>query len=71
MDMAKVNRTIDEAIDEVLKDYKKAFITSDRIQLPYNVFCDPSLDDELEMDEVLDTINNETIITNDSIIDVR
>ena len=53
------------------KDYKKAFITSDRIQLPYNVFCDPSLDDELEMDEALDTINNDTIITNDSIIDVR
>ena len=22
------------------KDYKKAFITGDRIQLPYNVFCD-------------------------------
>ena len=41
------------------KDYKKAFITSDRIQLPYNVFCDPNLGDE-ELYEDLDTIPSDT-----------
>ncbi len=50
------------------KDYKKAFITSDRIQLPYNVFCDPTISEE-EM-ELIDNnvenndINNDTIIYN-------
>lgn len=44
------------------KDYKKAFITSDRIQLPYNVFCDPNLDDE-ELYDDLDSIPNDTIDT--------
>ncbi len=30
------------------RDYKKAFVTSDRIQLPYNVFCDTIMEYELE-----------------------
>ena len=37
------------------KDYKKAFVTSDRIQLPYNVFCDPTRLDLEEDDELLDS----------------
>ncbi len=46
--------------------YKKAFITSDRIQLPYNIFCDPLLKDGLEnIDNNLDTIENDTIFTID------
>ena len=45
------------------KDYKKAFITSDRIQLPYNIFCDPLMKDGLENEENnLDTIQNDTIL---------
>ena len=52
------------------KDYKKAFITSDRIQLPYNVFCDTTIDD-LETDEELDTIKNDTIVRMDSIMNIR
>ncbi len=49
------------------KDYKKAFITSDRIQLPYNVFCDSQLLDE-NWDYIgNDTIKNDTIITIDTI----
>ena len=44
------------------KDYKKAFVTSDRIQLPYNIFCDPLLENVLEgIDNNLDTIKNDTI----------
>ncbi|MBO7286786.1 MAG: SPOR domain-containing protein [Bacteroidales bacterium] len=39
------------------QDYKKAFITSDRIQLPNNIFCNPLFDDELEViDDYTDTI---------------
>jgi hypothetical protein len=39
------------------QDYKKAFITSDRIQLPNNVFCNPLLDEELEViEDYTDTI---------------
>lgn len=30
----------EKAFQVLNKDYKKAFITGDRIQLPYNVFCD-------------------------------
>ena len=52
------------------KDYKKAFITSDRIQLPYNVFCDTTIDD-LETDEELDTIKNDTLVRMDSIMNIR
>jgi hypothetical protein len=52
----------------LVQDYKKAFVTSDRIQLPYNVFCDPSLDVELEnLENDMDSIQNDTIITIDNI----
>lgn len=44
---------------ELVKEYKKAFVTSDRIQLPYNIFCNP--DFILEEEE---TIENDTIINN-------
>ena len=49
------------------QDYKKAFITSDRIQLPYNVSCDPLLEEMEDIDNDLDTIQNDTIITIDNI----
>ena len=53
------------------QEYKKAFVTSDRIQLPYNIFCDPSLENVLEdIDNNFDTIQNDTIFKiNHSIID--
>ena len=50
------------------KDYKKAFITSDRIQLPSNVFCDPSLKGLEDVDNDLDTIQNDTIFKIDRTI---
>ena len=40
-------------------DYKKAFVTSDRIQLPYNAFCDPELLNIDLDDELLDDGNIE------------
>ena len=50
------------------QEYKKAFVTSDRIQLPYNIFSDHSLDVNLEdIDNDLDTIQNNTIISTDNI----
>lgn len=50
------------------QEYKKAFVTSDRIQLPYNIFGDTSLDVKLEdIDNDLDTIQNDTIISTDNI----
>ena len=50
------------------QEYKKAFVTSDRIQLPYNIFSDTSLDVNLEdIDNDLDTIQNDTIISTDNI----
>lgn len=50
------------------QEYKKAFVTSDRIQLPYNVFSDTYLDVDLEdVGNDLDTIQNDTIITIDNI----
>ena len=50
------------------QEYKKAFVTSDRIQLPYNIFGDTSLDVNLEdIDNDLDTIQNDTIISTDNI----
>ena len=51
-----------ERVFQVLsQDYKKAFITSDRIQLPYNAFCDPLLDEELELLDDLNVIDKDTI----------
>ena len=50
------------------QEYKKAFVTSDRIQLPYNIFSDTSLDVNLEdIDNDLDTIQNDTILSTDNI----
>ena len=50
------------------QEYKKAFVTSDRIQLQYNIFSDTSLDVNLEdIDNDLDTIQNDTIISTDNI----
>ena len=36
----------EKAFQTLSKDYKKAFITSDRINLPYNMFCDPGFNEE-------------------------
>ncbi len=44
----------EKAFQKISKDYKKAFITSDRIQLPYNIFCDSTL----YIDEHEDVIKN-------------
>lgn len=40
----------------LVKEYKKAFVTSDRIQLPYNIFCDPNVIMEEEK-----TVENDTV----------
>lgn len=45
------------AYQTISHDYKKAFITSDRIQLPYNIFCDP----DMKMEE-FEYIENDSII---------
>lgn len=49
----------EKAFQTISKDYKKAFITSDRIQLPYNVFCDSTL---IIHEQEEDVINNSTDI---------
>ncbi|MBR4155150.1 MAG: SPOR domain-containing protein [Bacteroidales bacterium] len=49
----------EKAFQTISKDYKKAFITSDRIQLPYNVFCDSTL---IIYEQEEDVINNSTDI---------
>lgn len=48
----------------LVKDYKKAFVTSDRIQLPYNIFCDPNVimeEDETIENDTIDNSFNDTI----------
>lgn len=45
------------------QDYKKAFVTSDRIQLPYNVFCYPLLEEDMELIDDMESIENDTIVT--------
>ena len=45
------------------QDYKKAFVTSDRIQLPYNVFCYPLLEEEMDVIDDMESIENDTIVT--------
>lgn len=47
------------------KDYTKAFITSDRIQLPLNIFCDPLMEDGMEEPDI---IENDTIVPIDDVI---
>ena len=49
----------EKAFQTISKDYKKAFITSDRIQLPYNVFCDSTL---IIYEQEEDVINKSTDI---------
>ena len=49
---------------ELVKEYKKAFVTSDRIQLPYNIFCDPDFileEETIENDTIIDNSFNDTI----------
>ena len=42
----------EKAFQTLSQDYKKAFVTSDRIQLPYNVFCDTIMhSDDFELFE--------------------
>ena len=45
------------------QDYKKAFVTSDRIQLPYNVFCYPLLEEDMNLIDDMESIENDTIVT--------
>lgn len=45
------------------KDYKKAFITSDRIQLPYNIFCDSDIIYEEELEDT-EYIENDSVDMN-------
>lgn len=55
----------EKAFQTISQDYKKAFITSDRIQLPYNVFCDPLLEEEQDaVNDSLNAVENDTITDN-------
>lgn len=54
----KTRLEVEKAFQTLNKDYKKAFITGDRIQLPYNVFCDS-----------IYVIQNEEMINDSFIID--
>lgn len=49
----------EKAFQTLSKDYKKAFITSDRINLPYNIFCSPDFNEEEMQFLENDTINME------------
>ena len=46
----------EKAFQTLSKDYKKAFITSDRINLPYNIFCSSEIEEE-----ELELIGNDSI----------
>ena len=55
----------EKAYQTISQDYKKAFVTSDRIQLPDNIFCTSDFDFE-EFEEISnDTINVEQYFYND------
>lgn len=55
----------EKAYQTISQDYKKSFITSDRIQLPDNIFCTSDFDFE-EFEEIgNDTINVEQYFYND------
>ena len=49
----------EKAFQKLSREYKKAFVTSDRIQRPYNVFCDTIIN----MDEVenLENLENNSV----------
>lgn len=56
LEAEKVHKTL-------VKEYKKAFVTSDRIELPYNIFCDPDfvLEEESIDYDTIDGNFNDTI----------
>ena len=55
----------EKAFQTISQDYKKAFVTSDRIQLPESIFCGEDLNfDEFE-DVTNDTINIEQFFYDD------
>lgn len=56
LEAEKVHKTL-------VKEYKKAFVTSDRIELPYNIFCDPDfvLEEESIDNDTIDGNFNDTI----------
>ncbi len=57
LEAEKAHRTL-------VKEYKKAFVTSDRIELPYNIFCDPDFvfeEDEIVENDTIDSNYNDTI----------
>ena len=55
----------EKVFQTISQDYKKAFVTSDRIQLPENIFCGEGFNfDEFE-DITNDTINVEQFFYND------
>lgn len=52
----------EKAYQTLSKEYKKAFITSDKIQLPYNVFCDDVMPNDIFDEEY--QFDNDTIYDN-------
>ncbi len=57
LEAEKVHRTL-------VKEYKNAFVTSDRIQLPDNIFCDPNViyeDEEHIENDTVDSSLNDTV----------
>ncbi|MBO5810024.1 MAG: SPOR domain-containing protein [Bacteroidales bacterium] len=48
----------EKAFQTISKDYKKAFITSDRIQLPNNIFCDSTIMIEEEHEDAINNSND-------------
>ena len=55
----------EKAFQTLSQDYKKAFITSDRIQLPNNIFCTSDIILEEVEDIVNDSVNIEQYFYND------
>ena len=55
----------EKSFQTISQDYKKAFITSDRIQLPENIFCNPDFTFEEFEDAVNDSVNVEQFFYND------
>ena len=58
----RVRLEAEKAYQTLSKEYKKAFITSDKIQLPYNVFCDDVMPNDI-FDEAYQ-FDNDTIYDN-------
>lgn len=49
----------EKAFQTISKKYKNAFVTGDRIQLPYNIFCDTTILIEEPMEDYI--INTDTL----------